>query len=77
MNPMQIAENPTLTIAPEPVRLISVAEAGRRTSLSRTTMWRLARNGAFPASVRITDGRNAYVEAEISSWVCERMKARK
>ena len=65
-----------VTATPAPARLISVSEAGQRTSLSRTTMWRLARQGAFPAPIKITDGRNAYVEAEISGWVEARMAAR-
>jgi predicted DNA-binding transcriptional regulator AlpA len=66
MHTMNIAESNPTAGTPAPARLISVAEAGRRTSLSRTTMWRLARQGSFPAPIRITDGRNAYVEAEIS-----------
>ena len=76
MNTTYTAENTTAAATTIPARLISVIEAGRRTSLSRTTMWRLARQGAFPAPIKITDGRSAYVEAEISDWVEARMAAR-
>lgn len=68
MNTKHTAETPAATTTAT-ASLISVAEAGRRTSLSRTTMWRLARSGKFPASIRITDGRNAYVEDDITAWI--------
>lgn len=40
-----------------------------RTSLSRTTLWRLIKRGEFPGSVRISPGRVAWSEAAVTEWV--------
>jgi predicted DNA-binding transcriptional regulator AlpA len=52
-----------------PERLISFDELHHRTGLSRTTIWRLERAGQFPRSVRISPGRRAWREADISAWI--------
>lgn len=50
-------------------RLINDRECARLTSLSRTTRWRLQRNGLFPKAKSISPGRVAYLESEILAWV--------
>ncbi|WP_455273273.1 helix-turn-helix transcriptional regulator [Rhizobium herbae] len=54
-------------------RLITVKEACSRTSLSRTTVWRLTKDGAFPKPIKISSIRRAFVAAEIDGWISDRM----
>lgn len=51
------------------VRFISVRDVVARTSLSRTTLWRLVRAGQFPKPRPLTAQRIAFVEAEVSEWL--------
>jgi prophage regulatory protein len=55
---------------------ISTKEAQRRTSLSRTTIFLLQRQGRFPQPVRLSPSKNAYLEAEISAWIADRVAER-
>lgn len=56
--------------------LISINEVCDRTSLSRTTLWRMTRAGDFPAPITITGMRKAFVAAEIDDWIASRISAR-
>lgn len=38
------------------------------TSLSRTTLWRVIKNGQFPKPVRISPGRVGWRESAIIAW---------
>ncbi len=49
-------------------RLIEWSELRRRIPLSRSTVWRLIRDGKFPAPLRISPGRVAWPENEIEVW---------
>lgn len=49
-------------------RLIPWAEVRTRTGLSRTTVWRLQQNGAFPSPVRLSPGRVGWLEGEVAEW---------
>jgi predicted DNA-binding transcriptional regulator AlpA len=53
--------------APED-RLLSWPEVRARTSLSRTTAWRLQKAGAFPKPIRISPGRVAWRSSELTIW---------
>ena len=57
-------------------QFISVAEAIAITGLSRTTQWRLAREGKFPKAIAISPGRVAYVTEELDQWIAERVEQR-
>lgn len=56
-------------------RLLSIKEVLRRTSLGRTTVYRLMGLGQFPESVAL-GARVAWVESEIESWLQDRIAAR-
>ena len=56
-------------------RLVGVREVLRKTSLSRTSLWRLARTEGFPASVTVFGTRKAWREAEIDAWILKRGSA--
>ena len=47
-------------------------EVHRRTSLSRSTCWRLARQGRFPKGIKLSPGRVGWREDELVAWMTER-----
>lgn len=53
-------------------RIIRWPEVSARTSLSRTTAWRLMRDGKFPASVPITDHIVGWRLSEVDAWIAGR-----
>ncbi len=59
---------------PEPGRLLPPPIVADRTSLSRTTLWRLVRRGEFPKPVRVSPGRVAWSESAINGWIASKME---
>ena len=65
------------TSRPVPHRqLIRLPDVMARTSLSKSTIWRHARRGAFPKSVQIDHGTVGWVEAEVEGWIAARIASR-
>ncbi len=56
-------------------RLLHLREVLTRTSLSRTSIYRLMDLGSFPAPVAL-GSRVAWIESEIESWVQDRIAQR-
>lgn len=52
-----------------PPRLLSTDEVMQRTTLSRSTLWRLSRSGAIPRPIRITPGRIGWRESDVAAWL--------
>ena len=52
-----------------PLRLLRFAAVRSRTGLSRSTIWRLERRGAFPRHRRISANAVAWVDEEINDWI--------
>lgn len=50
-------------------RLVSVNEAARMTSLSRTMVSRYREQGRFPQCVVLGDRRIAFVREEVEAWI--------
>jgi prophage regulatory protein len=59
------------------VRIIRIDEVIDRTSLSKSTILRMARLGDFPASVPLGEYARGWVEAEVDAWLDEKMAARR
>lgn len=57
-------------------RLISVKEAAAITSMSRTLIASLHKEGLFPAPVKLGERRFAFVRAEVNDWVDRKISAR-
>jgi predicted DNA-binding transcriptional regulator AlpA len=49
--------------------ILRTADVIRRTGLSRTTLWRLERQGEFPARVRLGANSVGWREEEIARWI--------
>jgi prophage regulatory protein len=59
-----------------PPVLISMNEAVRATSLSRTMLNKYRADGRFPAAVSLGDRRFAFVRAEVNAWIEDRIARR-
>jgi prophage regulatory protein len=59
------------------LRLPELARSPYSIPFSRMHIWRLVRDGKFPAPVRLGENTIAWDEAEILAWLAARMDARK
>jgi len=57
----------------EPVeRLVRDPECGRRSGLSRTTRWKLEKQGRFPKRRRVAGRLCGWLESELVAWMHSR-----
>ena len=52
-----------------PVRMLRLSAVLARTGLSRSTMYKLIREGSFPKPVRLGAQAAGWVEAEVDGWI--------
>lgn len=57
-------------------RLISINDAVKLTSLSRTMINRYRSEGRFPVAVSLGERRVAFVRSEVHAWIDTRIAAR-
>jgi prophage regulatory protein len=63
-------DNGTTDVARQSVlKLLRFPAVRERTGLSRSTIWRLERQGAFPAHHRISANAVAWIEDDIANWI--------
>lgn len=53
----------------QPERLLALPEIKRLTSLGRTSIWRLEKDGAFPKGMRLTPRCVRWRESEVLQWM--------
>ena len=51
------------------VNLLTLAQVGAKTSLSRAQIYRLIEANRFPPSIKLGDRRKAWIESEVSEWI--------
>jgi prophage regulatory protein len=51
------------------LKLLRFPAVRERTGLSRSTIWRLERQGAFPPHHRISANAVAWIEGDIAKWI--------
>lgn len=56
--------------------LVSLNDAAKMTSLSRTAINKFRAAGRFPQAVPLGEKRIAFVRAEVVAWIDERVAAR-
>lgn len=56
--------------------LISLNDACKLTSMSRTMLNRYRSEGRFPVAVEIGERRIAFVRSEVTAWVQDKISAR-
>lgn len=52
-----------------PPRLLRARVVCERTGLSRTTLWRLERRGAFPRHRQLSANVVGWLEEEVTAWI--------
>ena len=57
-------------------QLIDMKRVTEMTTLSRTTLWRMVRQGRFPRPIKISSNRVAWRECDVVDWVQARSEAR-
>lgn len=60
---------------PEPDRFLSEAEECRISGVSRTTRWRMAQRGEYPAKIPISPNRSANTLRRVQAWMAARIAA--
>lgn len=50
-------------------RLLSLRRVCEMTSLGRGTVYALVKRGEFPAQIRVSSGRVAWIAEEIEQWI--------
>lgn len=53
--------------------LLRLPEVQRRTGYSKAWIYRLLKDGKFPASIKIGSRAIAFIESEIDEWVAQRI----
>jgi prophage regulatory protein len=56
-----------------PLRFIRFPAIRDRTGLSRSTIWRLERKGAFPKHRQLASNAVGWLESEVDLWVRSRV----
>ena len=56
--------------------MLTLNEVRKRTTFSKTHIYRLINAGDFPRPVKIGEHRVAFVEREIDEWIGARIEAR-
>lgn len=57
-------------------RLMTVKDTAVATSLSRTMLVLLTKEGQFPQPVKLGERRIAYVRAEVEAWIDDKISRR-
>ena len=57
------------------LRFLRFPAVRARTGLSRSTIWRLERQGSFPRHRRISRNAVAWVEDEVTEWMRSKLEA--
>lgn len=58
------------------MRFIKLSEVMCKTSLSRSSIYRLMAEGAFPRSIPLSERSVAWLESEVEDWLLERLSVR-
>jgi prophage regulatory protein len=58
-------------------RILRYKETVRTTGLSRTTLWRLIRQGLFPKPLALTNRVVGFRESDVTAWIAARAEAAK
>lgn len=65
-----------MAAADPPIRFLRLPEVMAVTGLSRSQVYKLIADRAFPRQVKLTLSTSAWVEAEVLAWCHERVNAR-
>lgn len=58
------------------IRFLRLPDVKRMTGLSRSGIYAMCANGAFPKPVKLSERSSAWVESEIADWLATRVAER-
>ena len=58
------------------MNFLDIQDVSARTTLARSTIYKLISEGSFPRQVRKTDSSVAWVESEVLEWMKEKVAQR-
>ena len=53
------------------LKLLKAQQVADLTSISRSHLHRLARDGKFPKPIKIGENRSAWLESDVQEWISE------
>ena len=53
------------------MRVLKANDVSKLTSISRSHLHRLAREGKFPKPMKISQGRSGWLEEDVETWISE------
>jgi len=53
------------------MQILNAASVSKLTSISRSHLHRLAREGKFPKPMKISQGRSGWLEEDVETWISE------
>ena len=56
------------------MRILNSNEVVKKIGLSKVTIWRMEKSGAFPKRINLTNRRVGWIESEILDWLESRPK---
>lgn len=58
------------------LRILSIRTVCERLGISRSTLWRLVRDGDFPNAIKLSPNRVGFDEQELEAWIAQRAAQR-
>lgn len=55
-------------------KLLKAQDVADLTSISRSHLHRLARDGKYPKPIKIGENRSAWLESDVQEWICEGLR---
>ncbi len=62
---------------PNPARILRVPAVTTRTSLSRSSIYRMEAEGTFPRRIKIGPNATGWLESDVEQWIADRVTASK
>lgn len=57
------------------MRILKAKQVAEKTSISIPHINRMAREGEFPKSIKISESRQGWLEEDIDNWIMEKVEA--
>ena len=57
---------------PEPSQILRTSDLARLLRVSRTTIWRWAKTGHFPAPIKLGPGVTGWRASDVEAWIASR-----
>jgi prophage regulatory protein len=70
-------ENKISNTLADQIHLLKRSDVEKMTSLSKTSIYNLIKEGDFPSPIRLLDNKVAWVDQEVQAWIMNKIAASK